>query len=127
MEPAKNPARMSEESRLREAAESAAEWVLTLPEATEQQILDFEHWLLASPLHVREYLLAAHIDEELRKLDPKRPLPVDLTVGPAAGNVIHFIHRDIAEIVERVFAKPQAQVISFPAQGPSPPSQPPAR
>lgn len=52
------------------AAERAAEWLILLPEATFEERREFMEWLRQSPLHVREFLLAARCKELLEQHAP---------------------------------------------------------
>lgn len=51
-------------------AERAAEWIIRLPEATLAERDEFMDWIRLSPLHVREFLLAATCKELLEQCSP---------------------------------------------------------
>lgn len=51
-------------------AERAAEWIIRLPEATLVERHELMNWLRESPLHVREFLLAATCKDLLEQLAP---------------------------------------------------------
>ena len=53
-------------------AEQAAHWVRVLNSDDPQQSAAFVEWIKASPLHVRELLLASWLDDELGAIDPER-------------------------------------------------------
>ena len=68
-------------------AEQAAHWVRVLNKDDPQQSAEFVAWVKASPLHVRELLLASWLDEELRAIDPERRIDVRELIERARSNV----------------------------------------
>jgi hypothetical protein len=62
--------------RLRLIAEQAAGWFESLPTATLEEREKFLAWVQTSPLHVREFLAAIIINDDLPDLDPKRLINV---------------------------------------------------
>lgn len=79
----------------------ASEWLERLPDASEQDLQEFETWLSESRLHVQEFLEVAEVEFCLHRLDPKRQqdveavlkrivpqvatLPTRSTAGPFVG------------------------------------------
>lgn len=69
-------------------AERAAEWLLRLPTASRAEREEFVRWLRASPLHVREMLLAICCDEILHRIDPDRRIDIDELTRSVADNIV---------------------------------------
>lgn len=68
-------------------AEQAAHWVRVLNTDDPQQSAAFVEWIKASPLHVRELLLASWLDDELGAIDPERRIDVRELIDRASSNV----------------------------------------
>lgn len=68
-------------------AEQAAHWVRVLNSDDPQQNAAFVEWIKASPIHVRELLLASWLDEELGAIDPERRIDVRQLIERARSNV----------------------------------------
>lgn len=68
-------------------AEQAAHWVRVLNTDDPQQSAAFVEWIKASPLHVRELLLASWLDDELAAIDPERRIDVRALIDRARSNV----------------------------------------
>lgn len=68
-------------------AEQAAHWVRVLNTDDPEQSAAFVEWLKASPLHVRELLLASWLDEELGAIDPEHRVDVKELIERARSNV----------------------------------------
>lgn len=68
-------------------AEQAARWVRVLNTDDPQQSAAFVEWIKASPLHVRELLLASWLDDELGAIDPERRIDVRELIDRARSNV----------------------------------------
>jgi transmembrane sensor len=68
-------------------AEQAAHWVRVLNSDDPQQSAAFVEWIKASPLHVRELLLASWLDDELGAIDPERRIDVRELIERARSNV----------------------------------------
>lgn len=71
-------------------AEQAAHWVRVLNSDDPQQSAAFVEWIKASPLHVRELLLASWLDDELGAIDPERRIDVRELITRARSNVSHI-------------------------------------
>jgi transmembrane sensor len=67
-------------------AEQAAQWVRVL-HTDPRQSAAFVEWVKASPVHVRELLLASWIDDELSTIDPERRIDVLELIDRARSNV----------------------------------------
>jgi transmembrane sensor len=59
------------------AAERAADWIARLKNAGPQERAAFVRWMKESPRHVRDTLLAAALEVELRRIDPERKFDID--------------------------------------------------
>lgn len=68
-------------------AEQAAHWVRVLSKDDSQQSAAFVEWIKASPLHVRELLLASWLDEELNSIDPERRIDIRSLLERVRSNV----------------------------------------
>jgi len=55
----------------------ASEWLEILPDASEEQLREFESWLCESRLHVQEFLEIAEVEFALNRLDPQRQQDVE--------------------------------------------------
>jgi transmembrane sensor len=69
-------------------AEQAATWLTVLETADEQQAAAFMEWMKASPLHVRELLLAGDLADVLRTVDPQRRIDAEAMLAGNQANVI---------------------------------------
>src|SRR5262245_60814848 len=76
MESSTNPRRQDE---LNKVAEQAAEWLVTLEEATPEQQAQFFRWISESPLHVEAFLRAKAIDTLAARVDPNKEIEIVAT------------------------------------------------
>jgi len=65
----------------------ASEWLEILPNATAEQLREFEAWLCESRLHVQEFLEIAEIEFSLNGLDPQRQQDVESLLKRIAPKV----------------------------------------
>lgn len=87
---------MANDRRQREiysVAEEAAHWLLVLKSPDAEQCESFRKWLNASPLHVRELLLATRIQRRLKSLDGKRRLDVQALIEEAGSTALRIDKR----------------------------------
>lgn len=68
-------------------AEQAAEWLLIMETPTDRERTAFWKWLSASPLHVRELLLAAKTRQRLRAFDASHQLQLEALIASARSNI----------------------------------------
>lgn len=68
-------------------AVQAAEWVQRLKSPSDRERAEFMRWLMRSPLHVKEILLAITVDAELRGVDADHKIDVDALVSQAATDM----------------------------------------
>lgn len=68
-------------------AEQAAQWLITMESPSQEERAAFWKWLEASPLHVRELLLAAKVQQRLRGFDSNRQFDVEASVLRARANI----------------------------------------
>jgi transmembrane sensor len=81
-------------------AAQAAAWVDRLKSADAKEREEFWDWIAASPIHVREILLAEQLDRELGAFDFDKRIDVQALIAEAASNVVAIHeHRAAAEAV----------------------------
>jgi len=68
-------------------AEQAAQWLLIMEAPTDQERAAFWKWLSASPLHVRELLLAVKTQRRLRAFDSSRQVEIQAVLASARSNI----------------------------------------
>jgi transmembrane sensor len=71
-------------------AEQATEWLLIMESPNAEERIAFWKWLDASPLHVRELILAVKTQRRLRGFDRARQIDVDALLVRARSNVAHL-------------------------------------
>jgi transmembrane sensor len=69
-----------QEAERRSIAEQAAEWLLILEDAKDEDQEAFAAWLARSPLHVGAFLRASAVDRLGAEIDPERSIEVEM--GP---------------------------------------------
>jgi ferric-dicitrate binding protein FerR (iron transport regulator) len=67
-------------------SEQAIQWLRILRAAGPRERNDFWRWMVASPAHVRELLLAQTLEEELCGIDSARRIDVEALVAKAASD-----------------------------------------
>lgn len=70
------------------AAERAAQWISGMKTAGPKERAAFVRWMKESPKHVRDALLAAALEVELRRVDPDRKFNIEQLA--ASSNVIQL-------------------------------------
>ena len=68
-------------------AEQATQWLLTMESPTTRERAAFWKWMDASPLHVREMILAVKAQRRLRGFDRDRKLDVEAVIAKARANI----------------------------------------
>lgn len=71
-------------------AEQAAEWLLIMESPSAEERAAFWNWLDASPLHVRELILAVKTQRRLRGFDRAREFDVAAILTRARSNIAHI-------------------------------------
>ncbi len=69
-------------------AQQAADWLRIMQNAELEDEEGFLNWLKQSPLHVREFLLAYRMDQELDRMDGERRIDIDELISRIAPNVL---------------------------------------
>jgi len=77
----------SREKETLSVAEQAAEWLLIMETPTDRERAAFWKWLSASPLHVREVLLAAKTRQRLRAFDASHQLELETLIASARSHI----------------------------------------
>lgn len=95
----------SQELETMNVASQAAAWIERLRSANAKDREEFWEWIAASPIHVREILLAEQLDRELSAFDFDKRVDVRQLIEEAASNVV-AIHRHRAA-VEAEAARPR--------------------
>jgi hypothetical protein len=96
-------------------AERAAEWLIRLETATQEEREEFWNWLRESPLHVREVLAAQACHIELRRLLKNARIDTDKFLK-SPGNVHTIAHgggshlqREVSSMNSNAFPAPLAK------------------
>ncbi len=74
-------------------AEQAAHWLRVMETVDIKKRKDFWEWMSASPLHVRELLLAVRLDQSLNAIDPERRIDVAGLIAQAGSGVVPLAAR----------------------------------
>jgi transmembrane sensor len=77
----------SHHSETLSVAEQATEWLLIMESPSAEERIAFWKWLDASPLHVRELILAVKTLRRLRGFDRARQIDVDAILARARSNI----------------------------------------
>jgi transmembrane sensor len=87
-------------------AAKAAAWIDRLKSADAKEREEFWNWIAASPIHVREILLAEQLDRELGSFDFEKRIDVRALIEEAASNVV-VIHQHRAAAEAEAAASPR--------------------